>query len=243
MTALGTMAAMAGRMFRRAPNHAPNHAPVPHIVAVTGMVPPGGLCVVNLCVPQMMQEILGGVDLKDNPHLELPARIDAEGRMLRLLADDLSPLKPDGAGFIFRLHLKSLMSAGFIAFERAHGLSLKGRLTVSVPVAEAVADEDAASFAVNYLGSRGAGFAVHGLTLASIARMPQDVQGFFSAAKYLGLNLSRGDLALGEKERLAAAQAVMRLSRARLIASSGGDEALAAIARDCGIVMIEGRSL
>lgn len=238
MTALGTMAAMAGRMFRRA---APL-APAPSIVAVTGMVPPGGLFAVSLCAPQLMREILGGVDLKDNPHLELPARIDAEGRMLRLLADDLSPLKPDGAHFIFRLHLKSLMSAGFIAFERAHGSTLRGKLTVSVPVTEAIADEDAAAFAVNYLGSRGAGFAVHGLTLAAIARMPQDVQGFFSAAKYLGLVLSRGDLALGEKERLAAAQAVMRLSRARLIASTGGDEALAAIARDCGVLMLEGRN-
>jgi len=238
MTALGTVAAIAGRMFRRAPLI----APAPHIVQVTGMVPQAGLCTVNLCVPQLMQEILGGVDLKDNPHLELPTRIDAEGRMLRLLADDLSPLKPDGAHFIFRMHLKSLMSAGFIAFERAHGETLRGRLTVSVPVTEAIADEDAAAFAVNYLGSRGAGFAVHGLTLPAIARMPENVQGFFSTAKYLGLILARADLALSEKERLAAAQAVMRLSRARLIASTGGDEALAAIARDCGIVMIEGRS-
>lgn len=238
MTALGTMAAMAGRMFKRAPEM----APAPIRVPVTGMVPEAGLYGVNLCVPEIMREILSGVDLRDNPHLELPARVDAEGRMLHLLADDPAPLKPANASFILRMHLKSLMSAGFIAFERAQGENLKGRLCVSVPVAEALADEDAASFAVNYLGSRGTFFAVHGLTLPAIARMPENVQGFFSSARYLGVVLSRADLASGEKERRAAAQAVIRLGRARLIASTGGDEVLAAIARDCGIMLFEGET-
>ncbi len=240
MTAIGTLTAIAGRMLHRAPRavRSPVHAPL--FVPVTGVVPDSGLSFVNLCAPSLVRECLRGVDPKDNPHMEMPARIEAESRMLRMLADDAAPLKAQGGGLILRLHLKSLVSAGFISFERAHGLDFRDRLTISVPMADAVGDSDSAAFAVNYLGSRGHGFAVHGFGLGAAVAMPEPVVEFLKPARYLTVKFTRADLSLGDRERTAASQAILRLSRTRLIASTGSDGKLAAIARECGALMFEG---
>ncbi len=188
----------------------------------------------HVAISHLRDAVLPGYDLSSNRWLFMHLTRHLDRRVMALMQRPNGP-SPRTA-FSLNLHVDSVLSPEFLAFDAAIRLRTSQSITIELQQVDVFADLDAYRFARGVLHDRGYRLCLDGVDASALALMDRARLGYD-----LVKVLSPGPLSAQGAAGLRSAVAAIGCDR--IIFSRCGEESAVKAGRDAGMVMFQGRHL